>query len=97
MVVNVVNHNEAQENSEKETANSRKVVHVGKEANEEEREHHQTKILEQFDAAPAEQSPTVEDEHEEECNDSKLPSSRPNLRGKVRVISVHFESLTSHC
>ena len=81
MVGDVVNHDETQEESEDEPTNALKVVHVGKETDEEERDDDQTEVhvLEQFDGGIGQQTPVVEDEHEEECDDSKLPCCWSNL------------------
>ena len=79
MAGDVVNHDEAKEESKDEPSDARKVVHVGKETDEEERDDDQTEILEQFDGGIGEQTPVVEDEHEEERDDSKLPCRWSNL------------------
>ena len=65
MVGDVVNHDETQEESEDEAADASKVVHVGKETDEEERDDNQTEVVEQFDGGIGQQTPEVEDEHEE--------------------------------
>ena len=79
MVWDVVNRAEAKKESEYEPADVSKAVHVEKETDEEEWDDDQTEILEQFDGGIGKQTPVVEDEHEEERDDSKLPCRWSNL------------------
>ena len=93
MVRNVVDHNEAEEKSENEAANTRKVVHVGKETDEEERHNDQTEILEQFEEGISQQTPMVEDEYYEEGDDTKLPSCRSNLQVRnEQNLGIHIRT-----